>query len=183
MSDKVIQEFNKNQLKEDIPELRPGQTIKVHQKIKEGDKERVQVFEGIVVGIRGGKGMDGTFTVRKVSEGIGVEKIFPIHLPSVEKIEIIKTAKARQAKLYYLRDKEIKMKEAKEKHEKHLKKEEELAERRRQEQEAAAKKDAEEKAAKEAAEKAKQEAEQKAEADKKVEEKSTKNKDEKPEEE
>src|SRR3989344_8609942 len=87
------------------PDIRPGQTIKVHQKIKEGIKTRTQIFEGIVIARKHGKGPNATITVRKISNGIGVERIFPLHTPSVGKFEIVKTSKVRRAKLYYLRDK------------------------------------------------------------------------------
>jgi len=93
---------------EKLPELKPGQTIRVHQTIKEGSKERIQIFEGIIIGIKGGKSQAATFMVRKISEGIGVEKIFPLHSPTIKNIEIVKSAKVRKAKLYYLRDKKAK---------------------------------------------------------------------------
>lgn len=85
-------------------DLRAGQTVRVHVRIKEGEKDRIQVFEGIVLSVRHGLGADGSFTVRKVSEGIGVERIFPVQSPLIEKIEIKKRAKVRQATLYHLRD-------------------------------------------------------------------------------
>lgn len=91
------------QLKKDLPDIRPGDTIKVHQKIKEGDKERIQVFEGVVIAKKHGKGISATITVRKVVEGVGVERIFPIHSPFIAKIEVVKSGKVRRAKLYYLR--------------------------------------------------------------------------------
>jgi len=91
--------------------LKPGQTIRVHQKIKEGDKERIQVFEGIILAHKGGWQKNGTIMVRKVSEGIGVEKIFPLHSPTIAKIEIVKSAKVRKAKLYYLRNYKKRLKE------------------------------------------------------------------------
>lgn len=110
--------FNKTQLKNDLPEIRPGDTVQVYQKIpafvplkskaaggkKEGEKERIQVFEGLVLAKKHGKGLTATITVRKVISGIGVEKIFPIHSPLIEKIDIIKQGKVRRAKLYYLRE-------------------------------------------------------------------------------
>lgn len=102
--------FNKSQLKK-IPDVRPGDTVLVHQKIKEGNKERIQIFEGVVIAKKHGKGPSGTITVRKVIEGIGVERIFPIHSPVISKIEIAKHGKVRRAKLYYLRT--IKGKKAK----------------------------------------------------------------------
>ena len=105
-----IETFKKSQLK-DVPTIRPGDTVRVHQKIKEGDpsnpsgqaKERVQIFEGVVIARKHGKGISGTITVRKVIDGVGVERIFPIHSPSIAKIEVVKSSKVRRAKLYYLR--------------------------------------------------------------------------------
>ena len=94
--------FNTTQLKQ-VPEVHPGDTVKVHQKIKEGDKERIQVFEGIVIARKHGKGVSSTVTVRKVVEGVGVERIFPVHAPFIAKIEVVKSAKVRRSKLYYLR--------------------------------------------------------------------------------
>ncbi|MFC1663708.1 50S ribosomal protein L19, partial [Patescibacteria group bacterium] len=96
--------FVKTQLKRGLPAIKPGYTVKVYQKIKEGEKERVQVFEGLVLARKHGKGIGATITVRKVVSGIGVEKIFPIHSPIIEKIEIVKRGKIRRAKLYYLRE-------------------------------------------------------------------------------
>ncbi len=97
---KVIQKS----LKTDLPELKPGQIVKVHQKIIEAGKERIQVFEGIVLDVHGGQGIDGTITVRKDSFGVGVEKIFSIHSPNVAKIEVIKEYRTKRAKLFHLRD-------------------------------------------------------------------------------
>lgn len=94
--------FNASQVRQ-LPEIRPGDTVKVHQKIKEGDKERIQVFEGIVIARKHGKGVSGTVTVRKVVEGVGVERIFPVHAPFIAKIEVVKSGKVRRSKLYYLR--------------------------------------------------------------------------------
>ncbi len=88
-----------------LPDIRPGQTVKVHQKIKDGAKTRIQVFEGIVIARKHGNGPNATITVRKISNSVGVERIFPLHLPSVEKFEIVRTSKVRRAKLYYLRGK------------------------------------------------------------------------------
>jgi large subunit ribosomal protein L19 len=96
---KIIQE----QLKKDLPEIRPGYTVIVYQKIKEGDKERIQAFEGLVIAIKHGSGINATVTVRKISGGIAVERIFPLHSPSIQKIEVVKKSKVRRAKLYYLR--------------------------------------------------------------------------------
>ena len=87
-----------------IPDIQPGDTVRVHQKIKEASKERVQVFEGVVLARKHGKGINATITVRKISQNIAVERIFPIHAPFIQKIEIVKRAKVRRAKLYYLRD-------------------------------------------------------------------------------
>jgi len=85
------------------PVLRTGDTVRVHVKVREGDKERIQVFEGVVIGLRGG-GARASFTVRKVSFGQGVERIFPLHSPIIDKIEVLRAARVRRAKLYYLRD-------------------------------------------------------------------------------
>ena len=95
--------FNKKQIK-DLPEIKSGYTVRVHQRIKEGDKERIQPYEGIVIAKKHGKGINAMITVRRVSGGIGVERIFPIHSPKIEKIEILKKAKIRRSKLYYLRN-------------------------------------------------------------------------------
>jgi len=97
------EEFNKVQLKKGLPEIRPGDTVKVYQKIKEKNKERIQIFEGTVIARKHGKGISSTITVRRVSSGIGVERIFPLHSPNIEKIEIVKRGKVKRAKLYYLR--------------------------------------------------------------------------------
>lgn len=90
------------QLKKDIPEFHPGDTVNVHVRVVEGDKERIQQFLGVVMGRRGA-GLNETFTVRKISNGVGVERIFPIHSPRLAKIEVTKQGKVRRAKLYYLR--------------------------------------------------------------------------------
>ncbi|HCM36694.1 MAG: 50S ribosomal protein L19 [Candidatus Wildermuthbacteria bacterium RIFCSPLOWO2_02_FULL_47_9c] len=92
------------QLKDRVTDARPGDTVRIHQKVKEGDKERIQVFEGVVLARKHGKGLSATITVRKVSQGVGVERIFPLHAPFVQKIEVVKRAKTRRAKLYYLRE-------------------------------------------------------------------------------
>ena|SRR5437867_9689579 len=92
-----------SQLRTDIPQFYPGDTISVHVKVIEGDKERIQQFQGIVMGIKG-SGLSKTFRVRKISNGVGVERIFPYHSPSIHKVERIKDGKVRRAKLYYLRN-------------------------------------------------------------------------------
>lgn len=98
-----LQAFVSEQLKKEVPEVKVGDTVKVHDKIKEGNRERIQIFEGTVIAKRGG-GISETFTVRRVSYGVGVEKTFPIHSPHVEKVETVRHGKVRRAKLYYLRD-------------------------------------------------------------------------------
>jgi len=98
-----LETFNKKQLRKDLPEIRPGDLVRVYQKIKEKKGERVQPFEGIVIAKKHGKGISSTITVRGIISGIGVEKIFPLHSPTIEKIEIKKRGKTRRAKLYYLR--------------------------------------------------------------------------------
>ncbi|HUT85855.1 MAG TPA: 50S ribosomal protein L19 [Elusimicrobiales bacterium] len=98
-----MEALSKQGLKKNLPSFGPGDTVKVHMKVVEGDSERVQVFDGIVIS-RKGTAISETFTVRKISFGVGVERIFPLHSPRVEKIEVIKKGKVRRAKLYYLRD-------------------------------------------------------------------------------
>ncbi len=90
---------------EDISVLKPGVSVKVHQKIKDGEKFRIQIFEGIIIARKHGSGPNATITVRKISNGIGVERVFPIHLPTIAKFEVTKASKVRRSKLYYLRDK------------------------------------------------------------------------------
>ena len=99
----IIKSIEHEQLKSKIPDLKIGNTVKVHVKIKEGNKERIQVFEGIIIKVQG-SGVNKTFTVRKISYGVGVEKTFLIHSPLVEKVELVRVGKARRAKLFYLRD-------------------------------------------------------------------------------
>ena len=99
----IIKSIEHEQLKNKIPELKVGNTVRVHVRIKEGNKERIQVFEGIIIKVQGG-GVNQTFTVRKISYGVGVEKTFLVHSPLVEKVELVRVGKARRAKLYYLRD-------------------------------------------------------------------------------
>ena len=98
-----FENFIKNQLKTDLPDIRPGDTVRIYQKIKEAGKEKIQLFEGLVIARKHGKEMGSTITLRKVISGIGVEKIFPLHSPTIEKLEILKRGKVRRAKLYYLR--------------------------------------------------------------------------------
>ncbi len=98
----LLEKFNSEQLKK-MPDLRPGDTIKVHQKIKEGDKERIQIFEGVIIARKHGKGVSSTITVRKVVDGVGVERVFPVNSPALDKIEVVRHGKVRRAKLYYLR--------------------------------------------------------------------------------
>ena len=99
----IIKSIEHEQLKNKIPELKIGNTVRVHQRIKEGNRERIQVFEGIIIKKQGG-GLNATFTVRKIAYGVGVEKTFLVHSPMVEKVEVVRVGKARRAKLYYLRD-------------------------------------------------------------------------------
>ena len=99
----IIKKIEDAQLKAEAPEFRVGDTVKVYGKIKEGNRERVQIFEGVVIKRQGGSNRE-TFTVRKISNGCGVEKTWPLHSPNVEKVEIVRKGKVRRAKLYYLRD-------------------------------------------------------------------------------
>ena len=99
----IIRAIENEQIKENAPEFRIGDTVKVHVKIKEGNRERIQVFEGIVIK-RQNAGLNETFTVIKISYGVGVERTFPVHSPKIEKVEVVREAKVRRAKLYYLRD-------------------------------------------------------------------------------
>ena len=98
-----IMNMLKNELKTDIPVFRSGDTVAVDVKVVEGNRTRLQVFEGVVIAISSGHGIDKTFTVRKISNGIGVERIFPLHSPVIENIKVLKKGKVRRAKLYYLR--------------------------------------------------------------------------------
>jgi len=97
---KIIQD----QLKKDLPELKSGQIVRVYQRVKESDKIRVQPFEGLVISLKHGKGLNGTFSVRKIAEGVGVERTYPLHSPTIDKIEILRSSKVRRAKLYYMRE-------------------------------------------------------------------------------
>lgn len=101
--DTLLRELEEKFTKKDLPEIKSGQRLRIHEKIKEGGKERVQAFEGVVIATRGGKGLSGTFTLRRIASGVGVERVFPLHLPSIVKIETLGEAKTRRAKLYFLR--------------------------------------------------------------------------------
>ena len=110
----IIKNIEAEQLKKDVPQFNVGDTVRVHALIKEGNRERIQIFEGTVIAKKHG-GIEETFTVRRISYGIGVEKVFPLHAPSIEKVEVVRHGKVRRAKLYYLRDrvgKAAKVKEA-----------------------------------------------------------------------
>lgn len=102
MSQQLINSVTKNYMKNDVPEFHAGDTVRVHVRIKEGEKERIQIFEGLVI-YRHGGGISATFTVRKISSGVGVEKIFPVHSPMIAKIEVVRLGKVRRAKLSYIR--------------------------------------------------------------------------------
>lgn len=104
----LLAEFVKEQIRKDIPDIHPGDSVRVSQKIREGDKERIQPFEGLVIARKHGTGISATITVRKVSAGIGVERIFPIHSPTIQKIEVLRRSRVRRAKLYYIREKAAK---------------------------------------------------------------------------
>lgn len=99
----ILQEITKELLRTNLPNFRPGDTVKVHVKVIEGTRERIQLFEGVVIKRRGG-GISETFTVRKISYGVGVERTFPLHSPKIEKLEVARRGKVRRAKLYYLRE-------------------------------------------------------------------------------
>ncbi len=103
MMNQIIRELEKEQLKQDIPAFRPGDTVRVHVKVIEGTRERIQVFEGVVIRRRG-TGVSETFTVRKISYNVGVERTFPLHTPKIDKLEVVRHGRVRRAKLYYLRD-------------------------------------------------------------------------------
>jgi len=98
----IVQAITQEQLRKDLPSFRPGDTLKVHVKVVEGSRERIQLFEGVVIRRRGG-GISETFTVRKISYGVGVERTFPLHSPKIDKIDVARRGKVRRAKLYYLR--------------------------------------------------------------------------------
>ena len=99
----LMKQFSQKYLKETAPEVNVGDTVRVHIRVKEGSRERIQVFEGTVIAKKHG-GIEESFTVRRISYGIGVEKVFPLHAPTIEKVETIRKGKVRRAKLYYLRD-------------------------------------------------------------------------------
>ncbi len=99
----ALKTITEGQLKADAPVFKIGDTVKVHVKIREGERERIQVFEGTIIA-RKGSGVSSTFTVRRVSYGVGVERVFPVHSPNVAKVEVVRSGKVRRSKLYYLRD-------------------------------------------------------------------------------
>lgn len=99
---KVLERLEREAMRLDLPDFTPGDTVKVHVKIKEGEKERIQVFQGVVIGRHRGM-VNATFTVRKVSYGVGVERIFPLHSPIIDKIEVVSKGRVRRSKIYYLR--------------------------------------------------------------------------------
>ena len=113
MSQNLISDITKEQLKADLPPFRPGDRVRVSVKIKEGSRERIQVFEGLVIK-RQGSGISETFTVRKVSFGIGIERTFPVHSPSIAKIYVVRKGKVRRAKLHYIRGRSAKASRIKE---------------------------------------------------------------------
>lgn len=100
----ILQDIQKLAIKKKMPEIKPGYTVRVYQKIKEGEKERIQTFEGLVIKMNSGFGADKTFTVRKVVDGIGIEKIYPLYSTNIEKIEVKKKSQVRRSKLFYMRD-------------------------------------------------------------------------------
>ena len=110
----IIKSIEREQMKNKIPELKVGNTVKVHVRVKEGNRERIQIFEGIIIKVQGA-GVNKTFTVRRIASGVGVEKTFLIHSPVVEKVEVTRVGKARRAKLFYLRDRLGKSAKTKEK--------------------------------------------------------------------
>ena len=114
MSSNIIERIDREQMRYDMPDFRPGDSVKVHIRIIEGNKERVQIFEGVVIRRRKGN-MGATFTVRKISHGVGVEKTFALHSPRLEKVEIVSRGKVRRSRLYYLRERRGKAARIKEK--------------------------------------------------------------------
>lgn len=99
----IVKHITSTQHRTDMPAFKVGQTIKVHQKIQEGDKSRIQIFEGLVIARKGGAGVNATFTVRKIASGVGVERIYPLHSPNIAKLEVVKDGNVSRAKLYYVR--------------------------------------------------------------------------------
>ena len=110
----IVQEIGKDQIRKDLTEFRVGDTVKVHYKIKEGSKERIQIFQGIVIQKKGSH-ISQTFTVRKISNGVGVERIFPVNSPNIQKIDVVRFGRVRRAKLFYLRNAKGKAARVKEK--------------------------------------------------------------------
>ncbi|MTI96051.1 MAG: 50S ribosomal protein L19 [Firmicutes bacterium] len=112
---KIIHEVEKEQFKKDIPDFKPGDTVRAHVRVVEGSRERIQIFEGVVIKRRG-SGLRESFTLRRISYGVGVERTFPLHTPKIEKLEVVRRGRVRRAKLYYLRQlrgKAARIKEAK----------------------------------------------------------------------
>lgn len=103
MQQNILDKITQGQLRQDLPHFRAGDTVRVHFRVREGEKERIQVFEGVVIG-RSGSKIAETFRVRKISNGVGVERIFPVHSPRIDKIEVAKIGRVRRGKLYFLRD-------------------------------------------------------------------------------
>ena len=101
----IIKHITDSQIKA-LPEFRTGYTVKVHQRIREGGKERVQIFEGLVIARKGGTGANATFTVRKITSGVGVERIYPVHSPNIVKLEVVKSPEIKKAKIYYVRSRQ-----------------------------------------------------------------------------
>ncbi|MBR2552268.1 MAG: 50S ribosomal protein L19 [Erysipelotrichaceae bacterium] len=102
MNLQLVGDITKSQLRSDLPELKPGQTVRVDVQIREGDKTRIQAFEGVVIRVKG-TGINETITVRKISNGVGVERTFPLHSPTIDKIQVLRAGRVRRARLYYLR--------------------------------------------------------------------------------
>ncbi len=100
----MIKQFEQKMMRNDIPDFKPGDTVAVHVKVREGNKQRIQIFQGLVIGRSNGSANE-TFTVRKISEGVGVERIFPIHSPIIDTIKVVRRGRVRRAKLYYIREK------------------------------------------------------------------------------
>ncbi len=102
----IIKNINPAQHRADAAKVATGDLVKVYQKIKEGEKERIQIFEGLVIAAKGGNGVNATFTVRKIASGVGVERIYPLHSPNIAKVEVLKKLPVRRAKLYYVRERQ-----------------------------------------------------------------------------